>query len=709
MQALDIRPKINQHIAYILDNEELLFVTDKLSLRFKGKAIIRWFERFGPYLNGEYTLEEICQGFNPSVREQIARFVHTLIEKGVLHDVIPEDASLVSQAVSRHFHSQIELLNHLTPTPLQSFNTFRESRVLLMGSGDALIALSLSLLRNGLKTLSILPTDQINDHKSYVPALNSQVEHLLKNGVEASVSLIEETFLTSFEGLRDYDLVVYCSERSSPKILFELNRRCVDEHVAFFPSFLYAGTSFIGPFVSPDKPTPCWVCAQMRLTANETEKYGATFWQALALGEGPWLEEGSVSFPVTHILGNTLAFEVFLSLSGAHSASPVGKMIQQDSESLEVSNEQLVPYPLCPICSHPGSFTDPQQLLEVVAGNYDRQMNSQELLETITPLIVPHFGIFQAWQDEQAEQLPLRRATLVMGFPLSSSTRRQEITSYSIENLREARCSAFLEATLRYSMALADTRKMLCMNTYELIDAQERVIAEQSLAIWSGTHLPDADERRQWIPAYSLSTESLCCVPAAAVYASLDLNGAFEKTAAGFAIGTTFQEVLTKGTLSALAYVHITDVLAGQQPLIELTDDDLPLIDPDVLFLLRSAQRFERSFRIGELVHTSPIHVVVIQLDDATADERGISWGYGLSGNDAVKMALVHLVAHLQAHKMGHNYGGNDTEPLLEPKDIASTDFLWQRRAGRIGQSPTPLRFSKTTYRNRSMNHSSLI
>ncbi|GCE29371.1 hypothetical protein KDA_48550 [Dictyobacter alpinus] len=697
MQTLmDIRPKIHQHVAYLLDNEELLFVSDKISLRFKGKAIIRWFERFGPYLNGEYTLEEICQGFNPSACEKIAQFVHMLREKGVLHDAFPEDASLLSQAVSRHFRSQIELLDHLTPTPLQSFKAFRESRVLLLGSGDALIALGLSLLRNGLKALSILPIDKMNGRQSYLSALTSQVEGLSQNGIETNISLIEETFLTSFEGLRDYDLVVYCSERSSLKLLFELNQRCVDEHVAFFPSFLYAGTSFIGPFVAPDKQTPCWLCAQMRLTANETEEYEATFWQALALGDGPWLKEVSISFPVTRILGNTLAFEIFLSLSGAHSAYPVGKMILQDSETLEVSNEQLVPYPLCPVCSRPGSFTHPQQLLDVVGGNYDRQTTSQELLEKMNQLIVPHFGIFQAWQDEQVEQLPLRCATLVMGVPFSSPRRRQEITSYSIEDLREARCSAFLEATLRYSMALVDTRRMLCMNMHELIDAQERAIAEQFLVTWSGTCLPEADGRRQWMPAYSLSTESLCCVPAAAVYLSLDLNGMFEKTSAGFAIGKTFQEVLTKGTLSALAYVHITDIFGGQQQLIELTDDDQPFLDPDTLFLLRSAQRFERSFRIGEVVHTSPIHVVVIRLDDATAEECGLSWGYGLSGNDAVKMALSNLVARLQSHTMGQDYDGNYTELLLDPKNIASTDCLWQKRAGRIGQPPIPFEVLKS-------------
>lgn len=673
-----IRPKLKHTMAYMLSDEGLLFVEENMSLRLKGKTVSRWFSHLGPYLDGKHTLEELCQGFDPSLHENIVKLVHRLIAKGVLKNAPPEEPGLLTETVYEHFHPQIELLDHLVDTPQQRFKKFRESRVLLMGSGDAYIALGNSLLRNGLRQLFLAPAAQIDsaERESYTRAFAPQLERLLQSGIETTLSQVDYSQFSLPGGLHPYDIVVYCSENGSLKEIFELNRRCLAEGVPFLPAYTFAGQTFIGPFVRPSAQAPCWLCAQMRLTAQSESAYGKLFWQSLALGDGPGITEEWIPLPVTRILGNNLAFKLFMLLSGAALPASESKITIQDIETLESSSELLVQHPLCPACSCYDEDADTRCLQAIVTGTYDRQMTTRELMEKMSLPIAPRVGIFSAFCDQDVEQVPLRYTTLVMGSPLFSQT-GLHIPAYGIEDLQEARLSVLLEGVRRYSMTLIDTRKVLFSSRAELTSKNRKPIAEHTLTTWSGSRRSRDDERTKWLPAFSLSRQCLCVVPAGAVYSSGALNtqNSFEETSAGLAVGTTFQQLVTDGLLSALAYVHITELLRTQQAVIELLTDDLPTSDPTLTFLLKSAERFASPFTILEVVHASPMHLVMVSTQEDTRGENSVAYGYGLSGSDAVKMALHGLVAKLQAKHTDNQLSADHMSMFPFAENVLWRDF----------------------------------
>ncbi|HEU5377614.1 MAG TPA: TOMM precursor leader peptide-binding protein [Ktedonobacteraceae bacterium] len=673
-----IRPKLKHTMAYMLSDEGLLFVEEDMCLRLKGKAVSRWFCHLGPYLDGKHTLEELCQGFDPSLRENIAKLVHRLIAKGVLKNAPPEEPGLVTETVYEQFHPQIELLDHLVDTPQQRFKKFRESCILLLGDGDAYLALGNSLLRNGLKHLflALPPQIDLGEKEKYMQSFAARLKQLSQSGVEAAVSSIDYSQVSLPGGLRPYDIVVYCSENGSLKELFELNRRCLAEGVSFLPAYIFAGQVFIGPFVTPSAQAPCWLCAQMRLTAQSESAYGKLFWQSLALSDGPGSTEEWIPLPVTRILGNNLAFELFMQLSGAALPGSGSKITIQDIETLESSSEPLVQHPLCPVCSCYDEDADLRCLQAIVAGTYDRQMTTRELMEKMSLLIAPRAGLFSAFSDQNGEQVPLRYTTLGMGSPLFSQTGRH-IPAYSTEDLQEARLSALLEGVRHYSMTLIDTRKVLFFSRAELTSKNRKPIAEHALTTWSGSRRPGDDERTKWLPAFSLSRQCLCVVPAGAVYSygALNTQNSFEETLAGLAVGTHFQQIVTDGLLSALAYVHITELLRTQQAVIELLPDDLPTSDPALTFLLRSAERFASPFTILEVVHSSPMHLVIVSTQGDTRGENAVTYGYGLSGSDAVKMALYGLVAKLQAKHADSQLASDHVSMFPFAENVLWTDF----------------------------------
>jgi bacteriocin biosynthesis cyclodehydratase domain-containing protein len=687
-----IRPKLKHSIAYMLTDEGLLFVEDTLCLRIKGKALTRWFSRLGPYLNGEHTLEELCQGFDPSLHEKIVMLVDTLIAKGVLKNALPEEPGLLPEAVDQHFRSQIELLDHLADTPRQRFKAFRESRILLVGSGDAYVALGNSLLRNGLRHLFLAPAADLDSADRYLHSFASQVARLSQSGIEASASLVENPLLSPAGNLHAYDIVVYCSENSSLKDIFELNARCLAEQVSFLPAYVFAGQAFIGPFVKSAAQSPCWLCAQMRLTATSDAEYGKMFWQTLALGDGPWLAGASAAFPVTRMLGNNLAFDLFMLLSEVTPATADSKVTIQDIETLEVSSEALLRHPLCPICSQHDEAASTRHLRALVAGACDRPATDKELVEKLSTLIAPRLGLFSAFQDNDVEQIPLRRTTLVMGSPLSSSGACWHVPAYSIDDLREAHLSALLAGVRRYSVALADKREMLCASLQELTDKNIWAISERALTTWSGSQQPLDTVRRNWCMAFSLSGQRLCYIPAAAIYPDGELNSqsVFEKTAAGLAVGTTFRQVLTSGLLSALASTHVAELLRTQHAVIELTADDVPAADPDLTFLLKSAERFECPFTMLEVVHSSPLHLVIIYTARTFAEGSFVSYGYGLSGSEATKMALHNLVAKLQAQHTDGQFPLDQVDIVPLAAHVPYTDFVrHDRQSSRMGEAAT--------------------
>src|SRR5579884_1125426 len=211
-QLADFRPKL-KHNALFLQTEEGLFVTGEgPGFHIKGRSIARWIAALKPYLTGDYTLEQLCARLEPTQREHVVRLMKTFQQRGVLKNWLPEAPGILSEAVRSQFRAQIEYIDHFIDYPQEHFKKFRESSILLHGTGESLKALALFLLRNGLQSLSLFVLDT---PAAYLSALETDVYALQQKGCEAGVTIVSETPLSASTSLDGYDVIVYCADNGS--------------------------------------------------------------------------------------------------------------------------------------------------------------------------------------------------------------------------------------------------------------------------------------------------------------------------------------------------------------------------------------------------------------------------------------------------------------------------------------------------------------
>lgn len=640
-----IRPKLKHSSVFLRTEEGVFFQSDQTAFRMKGKSIGRWLSALGPHMDGEHTLDDLSKGLEPAQREMLAHLVETLLARGVLKNAIPEDPETLPAAVRRQFATQIAYIDHFVDQPQKRFKTFRESHILLIGAGESVTALALSLLRNGLENIFLVPLDKSDRYKH---SLASEADRIRQGGSDVHLFIRDTSAQYDVEQLKDYDVIVYCSDNSSLKEIANLNERCVRAGRPFLSTTIFAGQALLGPLTG-SQGAPCWLCAQLRLSPHRDAETNAAFWKELTLGNDLSSRNEGLFNPMARRIGHGLGFELFKFLSGALSSEMERGVIVQDLQNLEAVSSKLTQHPLCPVCTHNAPESTLQRLLEVVHGDHDHELTHDEIRTKHTSLFDPRTGAFHEFVDEQFQQIPLKGTRITIeepGVPLSSKT---DVTSYSIDDVKSAYLTAYAEAIKKYTRSLVDLRGMHFASSQEMAARGHTVILPQQLALWSGGIALKPDTPVEWLPAFSLTRQSVAFIPAAAVYPHTSLNrlGIFARTSAGSAIATTFRATLTAGLLSALGYLHLQELIRGRAAIAQLDLEMLSSVETDLAYLVKSAQRFERHFTCLEVIHTSPLSVVIARTTD-TSGESLTTCGIALSGPEAARMALLEFVGGLQ-------------------------------------------------------------
>lgn len=338
-----IWPKLKPDSIFLPDSEGVLFRNGQTVFFLKGRSTYQWVSALAPHLTGEHTLQTLCSPFEADRRAMVMRLVNTLLEKGIVKNQVPEDPDLLPGAVRSQFKSQIEFIDHYADAPLYRFKQFRQSRVLLIGSGTSFNSLAISLLRNGLETLYLSAT---RDSKIDFREIEKESASLERKGVQTKCSTLLDTSKT----LSEFQVVAYCSDKTCLRDAHLLNNRSRLEGYTFFPGIFFNGLSIIGP-LSKSARRGCWLCAVLRISSNLDEAASSALWKAITLGEPALCEQPEIFTPTARMVGNTMAFELFKALAEFLLPESAGGLLIQNLENLETSRSLLLPDPLCPTCS----------------------------------------------------------------------------------------------------------------------------------------------------------------------------------------------------------------------------------------------------------------------------------------------------------------------------------------------------------------------
>lgn len=656
-----LRPKLRHDSVFLQTDEGVFLRNDETAFAMKGRSVYRLLAALTPLLTGDHTVEQLCGNVDAAKGDMIRNLVQVLLDRGFVQDHRPEPAGLLEPPVRAHFERQLHLIDHYADDPARRFSRFREARVLLTGSGEVLAAAGASLLRNGLRCLSVAAVHGVED---VFAVLDAEARALDRAGATAAVKHVASRDDVSAGGIVNHDVVVHCQDDGAIDEVLDQLQRSYTSGQTFLPAVVFRGQAIIGPLVEVGE-SGCWVCLQLRLGGSREPACDADFWRRASLGVQSLDGEG-VPTMVARNLGNAVAFELFKLLTGALAPETRQGVIVQDILTLTSARHRLVAHPLCPVCSQTPELAPakPTWRYEAVSGI---DITAEAVVDRITPLVGSAVGSFAGFTDEELPQIPLKTARLRLA--ASGVAPGVDVVVHSLDNLLDARAGAVLSAASEYSQRLADPRPMSVASYADLAAEGRRVFDAPELSTWSGGPMFRRGAPIRWLPAYSPIDDGIAVVPAAAVYPRSQLNqaGVFERTSAGSVAASSMAQAWEAGLVSAISYEVFRDMARGRAAVCPMHIEGGVTANPDLVFLAKSVRHLGYEPEVSLLTNGSPVRVALATTRDPR--RRPIEVGVGLSVDDAVRTALLALAGALQLEACGqprpHLYGDLSVDPAL--------------------------------------------
>ncbi|MGC0416006.1 TOMM precursor leader peptide-binding protein [Embleya sp. AB8] len=674
----DCRPRVKHDVLFVQTPTGVLFHDARGGFQLSAKPAYRLACLIVPYLDGRRTVAQICAGLDEDRRDMVADLVSALLERGYARDAAPAEAAAgepdCTPAEAERFAAQLGYIAHYVDGAEQRFARFRRTRVAVLGGDLVARWCALGLIRNGSAVVGV--QDRIRRPENRFAEVTDEIRDLAAADCPAELVELPDTDRPStWAQLAGFDVVVACVDALGPRRLLDLVEAGVPEGVALLPAVTIGERVLVGPFMSEER-TGCWICAVLRLGANDAPGVAAQVWSRLAVpaagpGTGP-------SRHLAAMLGNLMAYEVFRRLTGALPPETAGRVITQDLASMDVSTEVLAAHPACPVCrtddaarTGPGAETDPlagvQPLPAPVAEAADAEDASAVVdeLAAVSALVAPTMGVFTRFDDDPLTQMPLKVGRVVLGL---GDTCRRTVTAFDVHHTAGARLRAVYRAAEVYAEHVARTPGPAHRELPRI--APNRIDTD------SGTGASPADVGT-WVAATSLVSGERYAVPAGAVrgFGTDNLHRLFAATSAGTGAGRNAAEALDRGALGALAYCALTTAVAGAGTVGAVPPDELDE-DPELRFLLRTAANLELDVELLHLAAPDPAVPVFLARTVEGAEETPL-WAIGahLSRRRAASDALRDLLGHAQLRRDRAHEGevdpGDPLLPALDPYALA--------------------------------------
>ncbi|MEO3769116.1 TOMM precursor leader peptide-binding protein [Micromonospora sp. B9E7] len=619
-ETLEVRPKLRHDVVFLDAPTGAYLRGPDTAFLIKGRSAFRWLTSLSPYLTGEHTLAQLTATLDEAQRQTVLTLVRALLARGFAKDA--GDRTELAEPVARRFAAQIEFVDHFADDPTGRFLRFHTARVVLAGGGATLLAAAIGLLRNGCLQLDLHPDD---DPSRYAEALRAEVATLRADGLAAEVRVHDGPV-----ELTGADALVYCTDRTGLPQLAELARICHRDGPLLVPVLTDDERAVVGPTVEPGR-TPCWLCAQLRLTDAAPATDAADFWRHLAVGAGP-----DVPAPLPEVtarmLGNAAAFELFRVLTGAMAPDTAGGVLLLATSTLESSREQVLPHPACPVCRDvdvPGSARP---------GGTD-----DETYQRAQALVSPNAGVFIRFVDDPLEQAPLKTARL----RLPGRRGPREVTAFDVHTVMSARLAAYRVAVRDHAARCADPHAGVRATAEQLRGRGEHPVPWTELDTASGAIPDDPHRAIRWLPATVLGGTDTVWVPAAVALPTSAANGEgfAERTVAGAAAADSLDGVIDRGLADALAYHALTAAMRGVGGLTVVGEEEL-VADDDTAFVVKAAHRLGRQLAVFALTGAAPAHAVLAVTETPGGRDWRLAGGFDPA---ATRLAAVRdLVGRIQ-------------------------------------------------------------
>lgn len=370
------------------------------SFRMEGTAIDQWIEKLIPVFNGEYTMEDLTDGLPDQYRERVYEIAEVLHANGFVRDISQDLPHQLPDGILGKYASQIEYLDTNGGSGASRFQSYRQAKVLAVGSGSFFVSLIAALLESGLPKFRMLITDPAATNRQ---RLSELVAHARKTDPEVEVeevSLPPEEGIVWREVVRQFDSILYVSLESGFAELRDLHSACREERRVLLPAMFIQQVGLAGPLVHPDSEG-CLESAWRRIHRS-------------AVCKDP--QVNTVSSTAEAMLANVVVFEWLKTATGVTVSELQNKLFLLDLETLESDWSPFLPHPL--VNGSPAA-----EWVEDFDFRFEQSLGNKESNDGLIPyfsrLASPVTGIFHVWEEGDLKQLPLSQCRVQAADPLT--------------------------------------------------------------------------------------------------------------------------------------------------------------------------------------------------------------------------------------------------------------------------------------------------
>ncbi|MCU5584260.1 putative thiazole-containing bacteriocin maturation protein [Bacillus toyonensis] len=395
-----MRLKVNRDTIFLPNSNGSVYFRNNLSsFRLEGSTIDQWVEKLVPMFNGEYTLEELTAGLSDLYRNHVYEIAEVLYQNGFVRDVSQDRPYQLPANVLKEYASQIEFLDSFGGSGAYRFQSYRQSKVLAVGSGPVFVSLVSALLESGLPKFHVLVTDSMPTNQL---RLDELVLYFRKTDPEVAV---EAVITPQKEGIsfwrnvvQPFDSILYVSQADDVEELRILNAVCREEKKVLFPALLQH-IGLAGPLVHPESEV-CWESAWrcIHQTVVSKDSQFKTF-----------------SSTASAMLTNVIVFELFKMVTGITELKQTNRFFLLNMDTLEGNWHSFIPHPLITKRAEAKWI----QKIDLRLEKSSSISKTSELLLYFSHLTSMESGIFHIWEEGGLKQLPLAQCRVQAVDPLS--------------------------------------------------------------------------------------------------------------------------------------------------------------------------------------------------------------------------------------------------------------------------------------------------
>ncbi|HEV7474350.1 MAG TPA: TOMM precursor leader peptide-binding protein [Pyrinomonadaceae bacterium] len=342
-------------------DEVLHFVSERRSLKLKGRSFREFHQRVIPMLNGKHSIEEIeTATADVFPGDELRDALEVLASQGILVDA-PQQS--VNSEIAERMAPQLNLFHDLAPG-LALQDRLAAATVAVLGLSGAGAGIALSLAAAGVGTircidsLNIAPSDVYLAPFTGVPAVGTgraeTISALLKQAAPQVRAVADDRKLESEDDLRAVidgaDIVACCLDAGQSNLIFKLNRVCLAMRMRWIACSLGGAEIVAGPAMHPGHG-PCYLCYRMRAVAcagNPDDAFAyERFLDRRKQDDSPRRE--NLVFGAG-LAANFVGMEIVKELTDLAEPSLVGRILTIRLTDLTVEKHSVLQKPWCPAC-----------------------------------------------------------------------------------------------------------------------------------------------------------------------------------------------------------------------------------------------------------------------------------------------------------------------------------------------------------------------